>query len=410
MTRTVALLAALDTKAEEALFLRRQLEAAGLRVLLLDTGSRGEPGAAAEIPRERLAEAAGVELESLARADDRGAAVAAMLRGATVVVQQLLAQGELDGIIGLGGGAGTALAGGVLQGLPYGLPKLIVSTKASGEVRPVGTKDILMLHSVTDIMGLNPILRQVLSNAAAAMAGMLSLPPVDEQELRPAVALTAFGVTTEAALACRAQLQQAGLEVMVFHANGTGGRAMEELIAAGYIRGVLDLTTTELADELCGGVQSAGPERLLAAGRHGLPQVVVPGAMDMVNFGPPQTVPPPYRDRLIYRHNPATTLLRTNIEENAELGRRMAARLLPARRPPVVLLPLRGFSAYDREGGVFFDPEADRAFIAALEQEAAGRLELRRLDLHINDPAFASATVTVLLAQMQDTNAKEEQR
>lgn len=395
--KTVVLIATLDTKAEEALYLKQQIERHGLRVLVVDTGVRDEPGFAADVTREEVAAAAGADLARLAASGDRGRAVSAMLAGAVVVAKRLLAAGRLDAVVALGGGSGTALGSAVMRALPFGLPKVMISTKASGDVGPyVGTKDIVMFHSVTDIMGLNPILRRVLASAAGAVAGMLAV-PLEAVAPRPTVGLTAFGVTTAAAMRCRDLLTRAGYETLVFHANGTGGRAMEELVAQGAFKAILDLTTTELPDELCGGKQSAGASRLEAAGAFALPQVVVPGAMDMVNFGPPETVPPKYAGRRLYRHNPNTTLMRTTAAENAILGRWVGEKLARARGPAALLLPLRGFSEYDREGGVFWDPEADRAFVEAALAATGGQVEVQQLDLHINDPAFAEAAVATLL-------------
>ena len=395
--KTVVLIGTLDTKGEEVQYVKRLVERRGLRVLVIDTGLRGQPAFAPDVSREKVAAAAGADLPALAASDDRGQAVAAMLAGAVAVAKELRARGELDGVISLGGGSGTAIGTAVMRALPFGVPKLMVSTRAAGDVASyVGTKDIAMLHSVTDIMGLNPILRRVLANAAGAIAGMVES-EVEEGPRRPAVAITAFGVTTPAAMRCRELLEAKGFETLVFHANGTGGRAMEEMIAEGGFAAVLDLTTTELADELCGGRQSAGPHRLEAAARHGLPQVVVPGAVDMVNFGPPETVPAHYAGRRFYRHNPNTTLMRTTPAENAVLGRWVGERLASARGPAALLLPLRGFSAYDCAGGVFHDPEADRAFVEAAAGAVGDRLPVIRLDAHINDPAFADAAVDLLL-------------
>lgn len=395
--KTVVLLATLDTKAEEALYLKQAIEERGPRVLVVDTGVLGEPGFNADLSRQAVAQAAGAEVSALAASGDRGQAVAAMLAGAVVVARGLHARGDLDGVIALGGGSGTALGSAVMRALPFGVPKVMVSTKASGDVAPyVGTKDIVMFHSVTDIMGLNPLLRRVLASAAAAIAAMVET-DVEVEAPRPTIGLTAFGVTTTAAGRCRELLAAAGYEAMVFHANGTGGRALEELVAEGAFAAVLDLTTTELADELCGGKQSAGPRRLEAAANRGLPQVVVPGAMDMVNFGPPETVPARYAERLLYRHNPNTTLMRTTAEENAILGRWVGEKLSRAAGPTALLLPLRGFSEYDREGGVFCDPAADHAFVEAALAAAGERVRIHKLDKHINDPAFAEAAVALLL-------------
>ncbi len=396
--KTIVIVGTLDTKGEEILYLRRLIEQRGHQVLVVDVSAGGAPVEPGDVARERVAAAAGVDPAALAASDDRGAAVAAMQKGAVAVVKQLHAEGRLDGVVGLGGGSGTAIATAAMRALPFGVPKLMVSTKASGDVSPyVGTKDVAMVPAVTDIMGLNPILRRVLANAAGAIAGMVEAEASTAQTTLPAVALTAFGVTTPAAMRCRQLLAAQGYEPLVFHANGTGGRAMEELIGEGAFAAVLDLTTTELADELCGGQLSAGPDRLKAAARCGLPQVVAPGAIDMVNFGPPETVPAKYAGRLLYRHNPYTTLMRTTAEENAVLGRWVGERVAAARGPAALLLPLGGFSAYDRPGGVFYNPAADRAFVEAAVAAVGGRVPVVQLEAHINDPQFAEAAVAWLL-------------
>jgi uncharacterized protein (UPF0261 family) len=287
-----------------------------------------------------------------------------------------------------------------MRALPFGVPKLMVSTLASGQVRQyVGVRDILMMHSVVDISGLNRISRTVLANAAHAMAGMVAdHRPVEESPSdRPLVAATMFGVTTPCVEAARAGLERAGFEVLVFHATGTGGMTMESFIADGLLRGVLDLTTTELADELVGGALSAGPDRLTAAERHGVPQVVSVGALDMVNFGPPETVPARFRDRRFYQHNSSVTLMRTTPEENALLGRQITEKINASRRPAAILLPLRGVSAIDTEGKPFWWPEADAALFDAIRRGVSPTVRLIELDAHINDPVFAEASVRALL-------------
>lgn len=408
--KTVVLIGTLDSKGEELLYLKKAIAARGHRVLVVDTGVRGQPFFPAEVSRETVAAAAGADVAELAAAGDRGRALTAMMHGAAVLVDELHHTGQLDGIIGLGGGSGTAVAAGAMRALPFGVPKFLVSTKGSADVSPyVGTKDIAILHSVTDIMGLNPILRRVLANAAGAIAGMVEA-EVEESRPLPTVALTAFGVTTPAAMRCRDLLAEQGFEVLVFHANGTGGRAMEELIGQGTIDAVLDLTTTELADELCGGTQSAGPHRLEAAGRCGLPQVVVPGAMDMVNFFGPEAVPPKYSDRLFYRHSPTTMLMRATPEENATLGRWLGEKAAAARGPAALLLPLGGFSEYDREGGVFFDAEADRALATATVAAAGDRVRVVQVAENVNDPAFAQTAVELLLRLIGEARADKEDK
>jgi uncharacterized protein (UPF0261 family) len=283
----------------------------------------------------------------------------------------------------------------------------MVSTLASGDVSPyVDTKDITMMYSVVDVAGINRISSAILSNAARAVAAMASARPVERGGSRPLIAATMFGVTTPCVTAARKILEEAGYEVLVFHATGTGGRAMEGLIEDGFITGVLDITTTELADELVGGLLSAGPRRLTVAGAAGVPQVVSIGAVDMVNFGPRSTVPPKFERRKFYQHNQTVTLMRTTPEENAEIGRRIAERLRPAKGPVRVILPGRGVSLYAKEGGHFHDPEADERCRKAIREGLAGRFPVEELDVDINDPTFARACADALLELLRGAGAR----
>jgi uncharacterized protein (UPF0261 family) len=401
--KQIAVLCTLDTKSEHATFVKALIEGRGHRVILIDIGALGEPGLVADKTRAELAHAAGADINALALVRDRGAALAIMSAGAESVVTQLHRDGQLDGILGLGGGSGTAVATAAMRALPVGLPKVMISTMASTPKAAsyVGTSDITMVNTVTDLIGMNPIIRGVLAGGAGAICGMVEMGTGadrrQDDKARPTVAITAFGVTTEAAIRCHTLLTQNGCEPMIFHANGTGGRAMEELIAQGAIDAVLDLTITELADELCGGFLSAGPHRLEAAGRRGLPQVVLPGAIDMVNFTTPDTVPERYRHRRLHVHSPNTTLMRTTSEENAVLGRWVGEKLSRAKRRAVLVLPLLGFSEYDRAGGVFHAPDSDRAFIDAAETALQGHADIVRLDAEINAPICADTAVAQLL-------------
>jgi uncharacterized protein (UPF0261 family) len=401
---SVYLLATLDTKAPEAEFLRQQLRGRGIDVTLVDTGCQGEPGVPPDVDRQRLFEAAGVKWAELVAAGDRGEAVNAAARGAAVLVQAAHAAGRLSGVLGIGGSAGTTIATAAMRRLPLGVPKVMVSTLASGDVSGfVGHRDIVMINSVVDFAGINRISRIILSEAAAAITGMLQPATRDEgAEDRPLVAATMFGVTTPCVQQARAILEQSGYEVLVFHATGSGGRAMEALIDDGLIAGVLDITTTELADELVGGVMSAGPERLLAAGRRAIPQVVSVGATDMVNFWARPTVPPEFAHRLFYQHNAQVTLMRTTIEECREIGRRIAERLSGARGSVSVLLPERGVSALDQPGKAFEDPEARRALFESIRAGLPGE-RVQSLDRHINDAEFAQAAARALVEMMQTT-------
>jgi uncharacterized protein (UPF0261 family) len=391
----VALVGTLDTKGPDFAFLAGRLRAAGAEVIVVDAGT-GEPdGLTPDINGDAVAAAAGTSRTELRQASDRGRAVTAMGRGAASVVADLVARGRVGGVLSAGGSGGSSIAAQVMAGLPVGLPKLLVSTMASGDVSPyVGAKDVCIMYSVVDVAGLNRISRVVLGNAAAAMAGMVAAgsAQVADDADRPLVAASMFGVTTPAVEAARARLTELGYEVLVFHATGAGGRALEALAADRLVSGVLDLTTTELADDLVGGVLSAGPDRLTAAGAAGVPQVIAPGALDMVNFGPPDTVPGQFGGRLFFEHNPAVTLMRTTAEEMAELGARIGRKAAAATGPAEVFWPERGISALDADGQPFWDPAADAACLAALDRELtpAGRT-LRRVDAHINDPRFATA-------------------
>ena len=391
----VALVGTLDTKGPDFAFLAGRLRAAGAEVIVVDAGT-GEPdGLIPDIDGEAVAAAAGTSRAALREAGDRGRAVTEMGRGAAAVIADLVAQGRVGGVLAAGGSGGSSIAAQVMAVLPVGLPKLLVSTMASGDVSPyVGAKDVCIMYSVVDVAGVNRISRLVLGNAAAAMAGMVAAPAAaaPDGDDRPVVAASMFGVTTPAVQTARARLAELGYEVLVFHATGAGGRALEALASDRLVNGVLDLTTTELADDLVGGVLSAGPDRLTAAGAAGLPQVIAPGALDMVNFGPPATVPERFAGRLFFEHNPTVTLMRTTAAEMAELGGRIGRKAAAATGPAEVFWPERGVSALDADGLAFWDPAADEACREALEQElaAAGR-NLRRVDAHINDPAFATA-------------------
>jgi uncharacterized protein (UPF0261 family) len=402
----VALVGTLDTKGPDFAFLADRLRAAGAEVITVDAGT-GEPnGLTPDIDGAAVAAAAGTTRAELREAADRGRAVTAMGRGAASVIADLVAQDRVGGVLAAGGSGGSSIAAQVMAGLPVGLPKLLVSTMASGDVSPyVGAKDVCIMYSVVDVAGINRISRLVLGNAAAAMAGMVAAreqaPPAADD--RPLIAASMFGVTTPAVEAARDRLAELGYEVLVFHATGAGGRALESLAEERLVSGVLDLTTTELADDLVGGVLSAGPDRLTAAGAAGLPQVIAPGALDMVNFGPPSTVPDQFSGRLFFEHNPAITLMRTTAEEMAELGGRIGRKTAAATGPTEVFWPGRGVSALDADGQPFRDPAADEACREALDREltAAGRT-LRRIGAHINDPAFATAMADRLHQMITD--------
>ncbi len=406
----VLLLGTLDTKGVEFRFVRDLLRAAGVECLVLDAGVLQPPLFDPDIPREEVYAAAGTSLDAVRRANDRGQAITAAAKGAAAIAQRLHAEGRLAGVLGLGGSAGTTIGTAAMRAVPFGVPKLMVSTMASGQVRHyVGVRDVCMLYSVVDLSGLNRISRTVLTNAANAMAGMVrGERSASDVEDKPLVTATMFGVTTPCVEAGRAALERAGYEVLVFHATGTGGQTMEAFVRDGLIAGVLDVTTTELADELVGGVLSAGPDRLTAAAMQGVPQVIALGALDMVNFGPPETVPEKFRDRRFYQHNPTVTLMRTTPRENDQLGKEIAQKASAARGPTAVYVPLRGVSALDREGQAFWWPEADQALFQSLRNWMSPQVQLVELDLHINDPAFAQAMADGLLEMLSAGKARRD--
>jgi uncharacterized protein (UPF0261 family) len=390
----VALLGTLDTKGLEYAYVRARVQADGCEVILIDAGVRGGLLVGPDVTRDAVAKAAGTEVAALAAAGDRNAAIETMARGATVIVLDLYKQGRLHGILGLGGAGGSVLATRAMQALPVGVPKLMVSTLAAGDTRPyVGQVDITMMYSVVDISGINRISERILSNAAAAIAGMArayaGFQPSGAS--KPLIGATMFGVTTPCVTEARQALEACGYEVIVFHATGTGGKSLENLISAGFFAGVLDVTTTELADELVGGVLSAGPDRLEAAGRLGIPQVVSLGALDMVNFGPAESVPDRFKGRRFHQHNTTVTLMRTTPDECAELGRIIARKLNEAKGPVSVFIPLKGISMIAVEGKSFHDPAADRALIDNLKAGLRSNVEVIEMDVDINDPRFAQA-------------------
>lgn len=402
---TVALVGTLDTKREEYTWVRDALAERGIATVLIDVGTFSDGGDLADVGAPEVAQAAGEDIDRLREEKDRGAAMTAMGRGAAAVVERLHAEGRLHGVLGVGGSSGSAVASQAMQALPVGVPKLLVSTMAAGDVGPyVGAKDVTLMPSVVDVAGINRISRMVLGNAVAAVAGMAAAyaeaaaapPDLDEPHL---IGATMFGLTTPAVDEARERLTELGYEVLVFHATGAGGRAMEALAADGLLDGVLDLTTTELVDDLLGGVLSAGPDRLEAVGAAGLPQVVSVGALDMCNFGPAETVPQEYAGRSFIVHNPTVTLMRTTPEEMAELGRRIGRKLARATGPVEVFLPLRGVSGIDVEGAPFHDPDADAACFAALRHELEGSgVVVHDVDAAINDHGFGTAAAEALHA------------
>jgi uncharacterized protein (UPF0261 family) len=397
---TIAILGTLDTKGLEHAFVAERIRERGHQTLVIDVGTLGEPGLGPDITRAEVAAAAGADLAALVARRDRGEAVAAMSRGAPVVLARLAAEQRIHGVISLGGGGGTAIGTAAMRALPIGFPKVMVSTLASGNTSPyVGVKDVVMFPSIVDVAGLNRISRVLLSRAAGAICGMVEARPPAAAD-KPIIVASQFGNTTPCIDRARGLLEAAGYEVLVFHAVGTGGRTLESLIESGMVTGALDLTTTEWADELVGGILGAGPTRLEAAARKGVPAVVSTGCLDMVNFGPPESVPARFAGRRFYQHNPQVTLMRTTPEENSELGAILARKLNLSTGPVTVVLPLRGGSVISAPGQPFHDPAADQALYAALKGNLRRDIPVIELDCLINDPPFAETCVRLLLESL----------
>ena len=390
----IALVGTLDTKGPEIAYVRDRLRALGTRPVVVDSGILGEAeGCVADVPREAVARAGGHELATVRAAGSRGAAVALMLEGVRATCVRLYSEGRVHGVLCLGGAEGALLGAAAMHALPVGIPKVIVSPSASGRrsFGPfVGEGDVTVMHSVIDILGLNEISRAIFDNAAAAVAGMVrdAGRPIGRLGER-CVGITMLGQTTPGVMRVREVLLAAGREPVIFHANGVGGPAMEHLVEAGALGGVIDYTLSELANSLLDGIHATGPERLRVAGRHGIPQVVVPGCVDFFNEGPLELLPERYRGRKTYFHNPVATLVRLSREEETALGAMVAERLNEAVGPVRVVAPTRGFSLADAEGGDLWDPEADGAFLDALREALRPDIPFEAVDAHVDDPAFA---------------------
>ena len=398
---TIAVLGTLDTKGHEHAFVAERIREHGHKPLLIDIGTADPPQVPPDIRREEVAAAGDIDLSALMARADRGECVSAMAQVAPKLLERLQREGRIDGVISLGGGGGTAIATAAMRALPIGFPKLMVSTLASGNTAHyVGIKDITMMPSVVDVAGLNRISRTIFRRAAGAICGMVDATP-DSNDDRPLIVASMFGNTTDCVNAALPVLEKAGYEVLVFHATGAGGRAMESLIESGLVAGVLDITTTEWADQLIGGVLSAGPVRLDAAGKSGVPAIVTPGCLDMVNFGQRESVPEKFGDRMFYIHNPQVTLMRTTVSECRELGRVLARKLNTYSAPLTVLIPRQAISVISAAGQPFHDPEADAALFDSLASELRDDIEIRSMDCEINDPVFAKACAEALLKNLR---------
>ena len=401
---TIVVLGTFDTKGIEHRYLAERIRELGHDPLLVDGGGFGVPQIIADIPREAVAAEGGIDLAALQARGDRGEMVTAMAAAAATVIRRLHAQGKLVAIVSMGGSGGTAIGTAAMRALPLGIPKVMVSTLASGNVAPyLDISDIVMIPAVSDVAGLNAFTRGQFSRAAATVCALVDtntrLAEAGEgKETKPLIVASMFGNTTPCVEHARSLLEAAGRDVVIFHATGTGGRTMEALIASGPVAGVLDVTTTEWADELVGGILGAGPTRLDAAARRGVPAVVAPGCLDMVNFGAPETISPAFAGRHFHRHNAQVTLMRTTPEECRDLGRILAQKVNASVGPVTVLLPLGGISMIAVPGQPFHDPAADDALFSAIRKWLSPGIPLVEVDCAINDPPFAEACVERLLA------------
>ena len=401
---TVVLVGTLDTKGREYAFVRDRIRARDVDVLLVDAGILSEPLTKPDVTRQEVAAAAGADVQALADAGDRSAAIEVMGRGATEIILRLQAEGRLDAIGALGGTGGTTLATHVMRALPVGVPKLMVSTVASGDTSPyVGHVDVTMTYSVVDVAGINRISAKILANAAGTLVGMATEPTVELDEARPLVAASMWGVTTPCVTTARQHLEGLGYDVLVFHQTGTGGDSMEALIKTGLVNGVLDVTPTELVGEIAGGVWPASPERLEVAGRFGIPQVVSLGGLDLIALGPPDSMHERFRSRWIYHHDEHMAAARTTAEESALLAKVIAGKLNAAKGPVALFVPLRGFSPLSVPGGDFFDAAADAALVEGLRELIDPvSVELHEVECDINDAALAVAMAERLYELMAD--------
>ncbi len=397
MAKTIVLVGRLDSKGQEYSYVKDILVRSGFNVIVVDSGTRGSPQFAAEISRAEVARAAGAAPDAVVDRSDENIEIQVMMKGAAIVARRLYDSGRLDGIMALGGSRGTAIGTAAMRAVPFGVPKVMVSTIASSDMRPyVGTRDITVIHSVTDILGLNPMTRRLLACAAGAVMGAVNADPGRAMSGKPLIALSSMGGVNRAVFAARRLMEERGLEVVAFHAVGTGGRAMEETIGLGLIDGVLDLVTHELTDSLFGGYYDPGPDRLETAGIKGIPQVIAPGCIDFIAFSPPESIPERFKDRRALKHTPEVAILRANKDEMRQIGEAMAARLNKASGPTVVAIPAGGFSPADRPGRPLYDPEADQTFVDALKQHLKPSVRVVEVDSHINDESFAARAVDLL--------------
>ena len=395
--KTVAIIGTFDTKAKEFSYVKDEIERLGFNTLMIHTGVY-DSLISVDITNQQVLDEVDVDITELIRKSDRAYATDMLAKGMQSLLLKLFEAQKFDGVISLGGSSGTAIATAGMKELPIGIPKVMVSTMTSGDISQyVGTSDIFMMPSIVDIAGLNKISKQIFMNAINALGGMLSDYELDFNEDKPLIAASMFGVTTPVVTQATEILEQHGYEVVIFHATGTGGKAMEDLIRSGYFEGVLDLTTTEWADQLCGGVLSAGESRLDAAIENNIPQVVSLGALDMVNFGPKETVPEQYKNRLLYQHNPSVTLMRKTVEENIKIGHKIAEKLNKADTNTALVIPVKGISAIDKDGEIFYDEKATQALINTIKENLNSNITIHELDYHINDKTFSNEVSRILI-------------
>jgi uncharacterized protein (UPF0261 family) len=410
--KKICMIGAFDTKGSEYAFVRECILARGHEVLTVNTAVLGSTDLfPVNVEADKVAEAGGTNLERLREKKDRGQAMKVMCAGAPAIVKSLHDQGKFDGIIGMGGTGGTAIVTAAMRALPIGIPKVCVSTAASGDVAAyVGTKDITMIPSIVDVAGINRVSRIIFSRAAGAICGMVEADVSESKEDRPVIAASMFGNTTECVNDCAKRLSAKGYEVLIFHATGTGGKIMENLVREGLVDAVLDITTTEWADTVCGGMFDAGTERLDAPGQRGIPHLIVPGCVDMANFGGLDTVPEKYTKakRTFYEWNPSVTLMRTNKEENERMGKVFAEKANAARGPVAFLIPLRGLSILDGDGQPFCDRMADEAMFGAIKSGLKKGVAVVEMDNNINDPEFSARAVEMMLDLIEQ--AKQQVR
>ena len=403
--KTIAVAGTFDTKGKEFLYVKELIEELGLKTYMINTGVFNSE-IEVDVSNKEIAKEAGYDIDDIVSRRDRAMATEALSKGMELLIPRLYAEGKFDGIISFGGSGGTSLVTPAMRALPIGVPKMMVSTMASGNVSQyVGTSDIIMMPSIVDVAGLNKISKTIFKNAVLAIAGMVGMADkikkVEEDE-KPLIAATMFGVTTPCVDFAKEFLEERGYEVLVFHATGTGGKTMESLIDAGFFKGVLDITTTEWCDEIVGGVLGAGPNRLEAAGRNHVPQVVSVGALDMVNFGPIDTIPEKFKSRNLYKHNPTVTLMRTTVEENIKFGQKIAEKLNASFGKTVLMLPLKGVSMIDAPGQPFYGSKEDEALFDTLKNNIdKDKVNIVEMDNNINEKAFAQRAAEELIKMLE---------